>query len=70
MVTELENLTNKEMLMELNLFNLKDRRLRGNLVTLHQFLKYIYRDQGIHFRREHGDKTTGASCFRRNSLWI
>lgn len=71
MVTELENLIYEEMLMELNLFNIEDRRFRGNLITLHQYLKYIYReDGGTLFTREHGNKKTGTSCFGRNFLWI
>lgn len=68
-VTELENLTYEEMLMEFNLFNPQDRRLRGNLITVHQYLKYIYReDRGTFFTKKHGDKKRVTSCFMRNCL--
>lgn len=60
MVTELENLMYKEMLMEPDLFNLEDRRLRGKLITFHQYLKYIYKGDAL-FTRKHGDKTMGTS---------
>lgn len=70
-VTELENLTYKEILMELNLFYLEDRRFRGKLITFHQYLKYIYKKHGgALFTRKHGDKTMGTSWFWRSFFWI
>lgn len=61
-VTELENLTYKEILVELSLFCLEDRGFRGKLITFHQYIKYIYKKHGgALFTRKHGDKTMGTS---------
>jgi len=54
---ERENLTYEEMLVEFNLLNLEDRRIRGNLIILHQYIQYIYGENGgTRFTREQSDK--------------
>lgn len=73
MMEGLENLTGEGRLKELNLFSLEKGRLRADLITLFQHLKYNYRrDAGIPFTRMHSDRkeATGANGFRRNSIWI
>jgi len=56
----LESLSYEERLRELGLFSLKKRRLKGDLITMFQYLKGGYKEDGDSlFTRSHMEKTRG-----------
>jgi len=60
MIKGLENLPHEERLKELGLFLLEKRWFRVDLITVFQYLKGSYReDGGSLFTRNHMEKTRG-----------
>jgi len=60
MIKELGSLPYVERLRELGLFSLEKRRLREDLVTVFQYLKGGYKEDGDSlFTRSHMEKTRG-----------
>ena len=60
MIKGLENLPYEERLKEIGLFSLENKRLRGDSITVFQYLKGSYKeDRGLLFTRSHMEKTRG-----------
>ena len=60
MIKGLGNLPYEERLRELGLFNLEKRRLRGDLITVFQYLKCGYKeDEDFLFTRSSTEKMRG-----------
>ena len=60
MIRGLKHLSYEETLRELGLFNLKKRRLRGDLIVAFQYLKRVYKQEGEQlFTRVDSDRTRG-----------
>ena len=60
MIKGLGSLPYEEGLRELGLFSLEKRRLRGDLITMFQYLKGGYKEDGDSlFTRSHMEKTRG-----------
>ena len=68
MIQGMEHLSYKDRLRELGLFNLKKRRLQGNLTVASQYLKGAYSkaEEGL-FRRACSDRT-GRNGFKLEEL--
>ena len=63
MIKGLGSLPCEEWLRELGLFSLEKRRLRGDLITIFQYLKGGYKEDGDSlFTRKHMQKTRGNGC--------
>ncbi|GAB0179422.1 mitochondrial enolase superfamily member 1 [Grus japonensis] len=63
MIKGLGSLPHEERLRELGLFSLEKRRLRGDLITMFQYLKGGYKEDGDSlFTRSHMEKTWGNGC--------
>ncbi|GAB0196208.1 mitochondrial enolase superfamily member 1 [Grus japonensis] len=62
MIQGLGSLSYEERLRELGLFSLEKRRLRGDLITVVQYLKGGYKDGDSLFTRSHMEKTRGNGC--------
>ncbi|KAK4818612.1 hypothetical protein QYF61_016583 [Mycteria americana] len=63
MMKGLGSLPCEDRLRELGLFSLEKRRLRGDLITMFQYLKGGYKEDGDSlFTRSHLEKTRGNEC--------
>ena len=68
----LGSLPYKDRLGELDLFSLEKRRLRGDLITMYQYLRGSYKEDGDSlFTRSHMERTRGmdTSCSWGDSDW-
>ena len=65
-------LPHKDRLGALGLFSLEKRRLRGDLITMYQFLRGSYKEDGDSlFTRSHMERTRGmdTNCSWGDSNW-
>ena len=60
MIGGLEHLSYEERLREIGLFSLEKRKLQGDLIVAFQYLKGVYKQEGVHlFMRVDSDRTKG-----------
>lgn len=67
MVKGMGRMTYEERLRNLGLFSLEERRLRGDITTMFQYLKALQRKWRFHFSNESQAKDNGCKLFLRIS---